>query len=859
MAKTIKLKKTIQKLYPEVKTDLVLKTPACVYYTWKDGKIVSFNKNRDKEGSKFHSYKDYEEKKVFTGLKNPVIIKQLNNDWELFTLIIRDFGNYLGVIIANTRCLRVTHFKESEERAKLRLSREWNPREVIEYRFYKNRKCLLVRHHLFEDGSYISYITNQKFSFEHSWQARHGLDNRIERFKDPQAQNFLKTKDDKGERKFLIEGEVNLEDYTYNLTKTNKHEFLPSSFYAMDFNKKELRNIDTSEHHHSEALKFAESTKEMVENFYKEVDSKIWNLYCSKHKDGITCMEDLVDFCACPTPEKAQKQLDKRAANEAEFERLCSTLSWNENDKGIAFDREGDKIYATVYRNGDYSRSYYVLKGKAILVFDVKKKTKKLYIQEEGKDMVMPVANLDKVKEWFNVMPNTAYTDSYTYGSYHKYSNSSELKKVMKLLPSTAPIYAKPKEEIFKGTNIENFLNCEDIPYSQKYGFGSLGYDLFTGQDTLHKVIWGHGNLFWNILCGDNITEQLLKQNMPYLAIAKLTSRGFYDTNSNACCWNPRIEYDGKAKNLKKYFGLTLNQIKIVNDFIKGHYLQHLETLKLDINSNEIPPLIPAISGMKKVFGVEVNTIDIPTFKKLLNLSDQRRDAYEWFSWNRLSHYSNLTKVTNKLAPKDFMVWLSRGYNLEEYNDYLGMRNKLKQISIDTNQPGLFSERAFPIKVKEPTEVHRLHDIVSKLNFEYEDAAKSAMFNNALKEAKHYEFEDKKTEKEERMMAILPESVADLVAEGTELHHCVKNAMWIDAIAERKSVIMFIRRCSDKNTPYFTVELDPQGSIRQCHGNSNCDPDTAVIKFLGRWAEAHKGVLKQSIVAHYGALCAPTK
>ncbi len=857
MAKTIKLKKTVEKLYPEVKYDLVLRTPAWVYYAWKDGKLCSYNMSRDKEGSNYKDYQEYENKKVLVGLKNPVIVGQNNGDWTINTLIIRDFGDYLGAIIADSRCLRVTDFKQSKEQASLKITHFWNSQELYEYRFYKDRRCLMVRHHVFNDGTYISYLVNPKYDFENNWEKYRGIEGKVGDFKEEQTQNYIHITDKNSQRRFLVEGEVDLKDYAYNLTKSNKHEFNASSFYAMDINRKDIRCIDASEHHDSEVMKLAKSTKEMVEKFYQDVDPEIWKLYKTKHKEGIVCMEDLVDFCACPTPEKAKKQLDKRAAAEVEFERLCSVLPWNKSgDMGIAFDRKEDQIYATVFRDGSYSNSYWAKKGIAVLIFDIKKKTKKFYLKEEDKDMVIPVATLDKVKDWFNIMPTTQYKEG-AYRRYDELFDPNDIQNQMEVRPSTSPFYNKPKEEIFKGTNIEAFMSCGDIPYTISFGFGSIAYDILTGQDTLHKVIWAHGNLFWNILCGDNITEQLLKQDMPYLALARLTQSGFNDVNSRGYCWNPRIDYNSKGKNLKKFFGLTINQIKEVNEFIKDHYNKYLKELKLDRNSSKIPPLVPAVAGMGKVFGVETNTIDIPTFKELLKLSDQRQSYYDWFTWKAVLDYRHLAEITNKLAPKEFINWLGKGFNLEEYNDYLGMRAKLRQISVDTNQPGLFSEKAFPVKLKDPAEVHRLHEICSKLEFEYRDAAKSKMFNNALKEAKHYEFEDKETEKEERMAAILPGSVSDLVAEGTELHHCVKNAMWIDAIAERKSVIMFIRRCSDKNTPYFTVELDPQGAIRQCHGNSNCDPDTDVIKFLGRWAEAHKGVLKQSVVSHYGALCAP--
>ena len=504
---------------------------------------------------------------------------------------------------------------------------------------------------------------------------------------------------------------------------------------------------------------------------------------------------------------------------EKDIETLTKTLTFNTSkDKTLVFERRSDVIYMTISLNGGW-RHLFDKMGTAVLILNIKNKQKKFFIKEKGE------------AEYRSLIPS-----------------------VINILPwveGTDPLFIGSREDVLKGTLIELFEEGEEIPVF-KYE------DAPSGVQTLQDWVKDYPKLFWEILLGDNILEQLLKGGMPYLAMEMLRSRYVFnvDKDSTRHPAYHRVGIHPTATNLKKCFDLSIKQIKCINTFIKEKYLTNLSSTYSERITQA--PMIPAIYKMDEVLGVQLNCLDLKTFESLLKLSNQSVNASRrtWFSWCGFSEdYPSLKKeVTQKLKPAEFAAWLGKEYNLEEYNDYLVMRNKLKQISVDTNQPGLFSERAFPIKVKEPTEVHRLHDIVSKLNFEYEDAAKSAMFNNALKEAKHYEFEDKKTEKEERMMAILPESVADLVAEGTELHHCVKNAMWIDAIAERKSVIMFIRRCEHKDKPFFTVELDPEGRIRQCHGLRNCDPDTEVVKFLCRWTEAKKGVLKDSISEHYEAL-----
>lgn len=65
----------------------------------------------------------------------------------------------------------------------------------------------------------------------------------------------------------------------------------------------------------------------------------------------------------------------------------------------------------------------------------------------------------------------------------------------------------------------------------------------------------------------------------------------------------------------------------------------------------------------------------------------------------------------------------------------------------------------------------------------------------------------------------LPEDAEEIIAEGKALRHCV------GGYAERhlmgKTTIMFLRKKSDPDKPYFTIEVDNDLNIVQCHGYRN--------------------------------------
>ncbi|MCI8442547.1 MAG: hypothetical protein HFG27_08455 [Provencibacterium sp.] len=62
-------------------------------------------------------------------------------------------------------------------------------------------------------------------------------------------------------------------------------------------------------------------------------------------------------------------------------------------------------------------------------------------------------------------------------------------------------------------------------------------------------------------------------------------------------------------------------------------------------------------------------------------------------------------------------------------------------------------------------------------------------------------------------------SRAELVEEGTKLHHCV--ASYGNRVVEGKTWIFFIRKVEDPDSPYYTLNLSPECELIQCHGYGN--------------------------------------
>lgn len=95
---------------------------------------------------------------------------------------------------------------------------------------------------------------------------------------------------------------------------------------------------------------------------------------------------------------------------------------------------------------------------------------------------------------------------------------------------------------------------------------------------------------------------------------------------------------------------------------------------------------------------------------------------------------------------------------------------------------------------------------------------------------------------------IAPDNVLDIVKEGTILRHCVHTCdYYFDRITKDESYLFFLRRSSQPDVPWYTLEVEPSGNIRQKRttgDNQNADFQEAV-KFLKKWQQFFKKQLTE--------------
>ena len=114
--------------------------------------------------------------------------------------------------------------------------------------------------------------------------------------------------------------------------------------------------------------------------------------------------------------------------------------------------------------------------------------------------------------------------------------------------------------------------------------------------------------------------------------------------------------------------------------------------------------------------------------------------------------------------------------------------------------------------------------------------------NETLEGLKKYQYTD------ETYLVVTPQNVYDIVREGTLLSHCIHTVEYYwDRISRRETYIFFLRKAAAPTTPWYTLEVEPDGSIRQKRttgDNQNADLKNAE-EFLRNWQKELKQVLTE--------------
>ena len=296
--------------------------------------------------------------------------------------------------------------------------------------------------------------------------------------------------------------------------------------------------------------------------------------------------------------------------------------------------------------------------------------------------------------------------------------------------------------------------------------------------------------------------------------------RLLYESVENIDYWDGGYRYGPLTRNgrdIEEVFGISDRQkINRIRDLDGGESL--VEWMQL---SDETGEKIPQ-----------------ETLTWLAENNIRRRDLKDF------SERMSVTKIANYVRKQQAGGYKDRTARavLSQWSDYLSMcRQEKKNLADDM--------------VFRPRELKRRHDeIVQEINHRkmLEELKRSKA--KAAEEAKRMrekfpgaeealrEIRERFEYSSDEYMIIVPQKLIEITTEGIALHHCVGSSdRYFERIRNHETYVCFLRKVSEPKVPYYTIEVEPGGTVRQHRGYLDEEPEIEKVKpFIREWQSVLK-------------------
>ncbi len=624
----------------------------------------------------------------------------------------------------------------------------------------------------------------------------------------------------------------------------------------------------------------------------------------------------------------------------------ANTKLWNENfDKDLQFGqcsikRQGSVIVVSVHKARESWYNYELL-----FLLDVKNRTRKLLGRYDGEIKTMPLTENGISDLLYRIKPNCeagTSTNVLVRGDLDSIVEGTTCGWLIK----SARNNTLPNPEEAEQAWIQ--CDSEWDHASRTYIYSGISVKQWaSAQDpaTLHSPSWFKKLV--DILMREKLVfEQLAKcglWNIFSICIIKpewIVS----DTTVAAKNGEASLAFSVKGKSLTNSLNLRMDQLRIVD--------------KASAHTNKDPAIRIDITAALRALNIrpqEVKALDNKTFERVVAICANKYNEYggrtslasrlcsRWNTEHVRKYIQTIDGVNRKLNfLEKYFLNTNPGKTenlLEHYDDYLKMRDQLKDLLIKSAAanirgseeelsnfdkdwpflpeagtmfhrylPGIrltiqswggevraenqsqfmdHFKRRYPasaiekiyddehnflgiiLKLSASERIEQLHDDISMWLSTKKDAECEKLFAYAVKAAKKMEY----INEEFGLRIIAPERPSDLKREGAVLNHCVGS--YVDSVCKGLEHILFIRRTDMPSEPYFTMDVMPDGSVRQIHCYRNGNPtkdgikaaftqsgqavyneDRNILGFLMEWAKKTPGIKASSLHKQYGALCA---
>jgi DNA-directed RNA polymerase subunit RPC12/RpoP len=226
----------------------------------------------------------------------------------------------------------------------------------------------------------------------------------------------------------------------------------------------------------------------------------------------------------------------------------------------------------------------------------------------------------------------------------------------------------------------------------------------------------------------------------------------------------------------------------------------------------------------EKKTGRKVSAVDLQFFLQY------GIDPNDTFNGTRmmLSYIPSPSAFRNYLEKQAAISTMTFRQTISEYSDYIRMA---KEQGLNLSSEIFFK----------PKNLKAAHDECVKVAHEkeYENRAKEIVKKFPKVPEILKDIQSKYTFESGEFAIIVPEKIEDIIAEGRALGHCIDTSdRYFDRIQNHVTYLVFLRHSSARNVSWYTLEIEPGGTVRQQRttGNRQNKADTeAYMPFIREW------------------------
>lgn len=211
-------------------------------------------------------------------------------------------------------------------------------------------------------------------------------------------------------------------------------------------------------------------------------------------------------------------------------------------------------------------------------------------------------------------------------------------------------------------------------------------------------------------------------------------------------------------------------------------------------------------------------------------------NVISWFVMEDIKP-EDISFVTDRMSPLQIMNYMMKQQKKMGETSISGVLSTWRDYLRMAELSGIHTGDAIVYRASELGKRHdamvQLREKLKNEEEEREILKQYPSLNETLASLKgKYDYQDK------TYAVVVPECVTDLLHEGKVLQHCMNRTdHYYERIVKRESYILFLRKADALTVPYYTLEVEPGGNIRQTRTEYNRQKDdiAEVTKFLQKW------------------------